>query len=202
MLELFPVRQTGRSEVVRRNDEPRVGVPSADEILARRRNLLLNMPTPRPVQLRRSGRYLPWAVYGLLVVYIIVTFWTLLPVLRNDEAPTSAQTWLILIPLVGVAIFTWSTFHGRSAEKNLLSSGAIGLATIRHQFNSEDTLHSYIDYEVSDSHGHVWQKRTMDDFGGYSAGMTVVVFYEVDHPERQIADCSTEYYEIVLPEEK
>jgi len=200
MLELFPARQTERSKVGRTKDEPRVDVPSADEILARRRNLLLNMPQPRPVRLRKSGRYLPWAVYGLLVVYIIVTFWTLLPVLQNDEAPTSTQTWIILIQLMGVAIFTWATFHGRAAEKNLLSSGAIGLAIINHQFNAEDAGHSYIDYEFSDSHGHVWQKRTMDNFGGYSAGMTVVVFYDVDHPERQIADCSTQYCEIVLPE--
>jgi|SRR5579859_5147340 len=202
MLELFPARQTDRSEVAQAKGEPRVDVPSTDEILARRQKLLLNMPTPRPVRLRGTGRWGPWIAYGLLVVYIIVTFWTLLPALRNDEAPTSAQSWLILIPLAGIAIFTWGTFHGRAAEKNLLSSGAIGLATIEHQFNAEDAGHSYIDYEFSDSHGHVWQKRTMDSFGGYATGMTVVVFYDVDRPERQIADCSTEYYEVVLPDEK
>lgn len=202
MLELFPTRQTERSEVGRTEDGLRVDVPSADEILARRRNLLLNMPTPRPVRLRGTGRYGPWILYGLLVVYIIITFRALLPALQNAEAPTSAQTWLILVPLVGVAIFTWATFHGRAGENNLLSRGAIGLATIKHQFNSEDAGHSYIDYEFSDSHGHAWQKRTMDNFGGYAAGMTVLVFYDVDHPERQIADCSTEYYEIILPDEK
>jgi len=202
MLELFPARQTDRSEVAQAKGEPRVDVPSTDEILAKRRKLLLNMPTPRPVRLKGTGRWGPWIAYGLLVVYIIVTFWTLLPALRNDEAHTSAQSWLILIPLAGIAIFTWGTFHGRTAEKNLLSSGAIGLAAIEHQFNAEDAGHSYIDYEFSDSHGHVWQKRTMDNFGGYATGMTVVVFYDVDRPERQIADCSTEYYEVVLPDEK
>jgi hypothetical protein len=84
----------------------------------------------------------------------------------------------------------------------LLSSGAVAAANIKHQFNDAGSGQSYIDYEFSDSHGHVWEKRTPDSFGGYSAGMTVVVFYEVDHPERQIADCSTVYYEIVLPGEK
>ena len=197
MLELFPTREAQQAKNVTSAE-----IPSAGEILARRQKLLLNMPTPRPVRLRGTGRYLPWVVYGLLVVYIIVTFRALLPVLQNDEAPTSAQTLIILIQLVGVAIFTWAIFHGRTGEKNLLSSGAIGLATIKYQFNAEDAGHSYIDYEFSDSHGHAWQKRTMDNFGGYSAGMTALVFYDVDRPERQIADCSTQYYEVILPDEK
>ena len=202
MLELFPARQTDRSRAGRTKDEPRVDVPSADEILARRQKLLLNMPTPRPVRLRGTGRYGPWILYGLLVVYIIVVFWGLLPVLQNAEAPTSAQTWLVLIPLVAVAAFTWAAFRGRSAERDLLSNGAVAVASIKHQFNDAESGHSFIDYKFSDSHGHIWQKRTMDNFGGYSAGMTVVVFYDVDHPERQIADCSTEYYEIILPDGK
>ena len=141
-------------------------------------------------------------LYGLLVAYIIVTFRALLPVLQNAEAPTAAQTWLILIPLVAVAAFTWAAFRGRSGERDLLSNGAVAAANIKHQFNDAESAHSFIDYEFSDSHGHVCQKRTMDNFGGYSAGMTVLVFYDVDHPERQIADCSTEYYEIVLPAEE
>ncbi len=202
MLELFPARQTDRSEVGRPKDAPRIGVPSADEILARRRNLLLDMPRPRPVRLRGTGRYAPWAFYGLLVVYVVITFRILLPVLRNDEALTSTQTWLILIPLVGVAAFTWAIFHGRSGERNLLTNGAIAVAQVNRQFIDSDPPCAYIDYEFCDSRGHIWKHRTMDRFGGYSQGMTALVFYDVDHPERQVADCSTQYYEIVLPGEK
>lgn len=93
-------------------------------------------------------------------------------------------------------------FHGRSGERDLLSRGAVAAASVKHQFNEGESANSFIDYEFSDSHGHVREKRTRDNFGGYAAGMTVVVFYDVDNPERQIADCSTQFYDIVLPDEK
>lgn len=193
MLELFPADQTTR--------DTSAEILNVEEILARRQNFLLNMSTPRPVRLGKSGRYLPWLVYGALVVYVIVTFRTFLPVLRNGELAASTQSWFTLIELAGIAIFCWAMFHGRSGERDLLSNGAVAAAIIKHQFNDVESAHSFIDYEFSDSHGHLWEKRAPDNFGGYSAGMTIVVFYDVDHPERQIADCSTEYYEIVLPGE-
>ncbi|MGH9727690.1 MAG: hypothetical protein ACRD33_08825 [Candidatus Acidiferrales bacterium] len=194
MLELFPAEQITIG--------PSTEALSFEQILVRRQNFLINMPLPRPVQLRKSGRYLPWLVYAALVVYIIVTFHTFLPVLRNSELAAPTQTWFTLIELAGIAIFCWAMFHGRSGEGDLLSSGAAAAASIKHQFNEGESGRSYIDYEFSDSHGHVWEKRTPDNFGGYSTGMTVVVFYDVDRPERQIADCSTQFYDIVLPDEK
>lgn len=197
MLELFPTREAQQAKSVTAAE-----IPSAGEILERRQKLLLNMPTPRPVRLGKSGRYLPWLVYGALVVYVIVTFHTFLPVLRNSELAVPTQTWFTAIELAGIAIFCWAMFHGRSGERDLLSNGAVAAANIKHQFNDAGSGHSFIDYEFSDSHGHVWEKRTPDNFGGYSAGMTVVVFYDIDHPERQTADCSTQYYEIVLPGEE
>lgn len=197
MLELFPTRVAEQAKKVAAAE-----IPNAGEILERRRKLLLNMPTPRPVRLGKSGRYLPWLVYGALVVYVIVTFRIFLPVLRNSELATPTQSWFTLIELAGIAIFCWAMFHGRSGERDLLSNGVVAAANIKHQFNDAESVHSFIDYEFSDSHGHVWEKRTPDNFGGYSAGMTVVVFYDVNHPERQIADCSTQYYEIVLPGEE
>jgi hypothetical protein len=97
MLELFPADQTTR--------DTSAEILGFEQILARRQNLLLNMPTPRPVRLGKSGRYLPWLVYGALIVYVIVTFRTFLSVLRNSELAAPTQTWFTVIELAGIAIF-------------------------------------------------------------------------------------------------
>src|SRR6185437_15078596 len=105
MLELFPAEQT--------RNGPSAETLSFEQILARRQDLLLNMPQPRPVRLRKSGHYLPWLAYGILVVCIIVVFGPSLPILRNIEHAGPAQTWLTVIELAGIAIFCWAVFHGR-----------------------------------------------------------------------------------------
>lgn len=111
--------------------------------------------------------------------------------------------WTDLATFAWISILAMYQFQRRTGERDLLSRGTLVEAHIvRQYFGVETSSEAYIDYEFSDSRGHIWKRRTLDKFGGYSEGMTVLVFYDVDHPERQIADCSTEYYEIILPDEK
>jgi hypothetical protein len=152
---------------------------------------LLRLPVPRQVRMSKSGRLVMGvSCFGLLL--FVVPFaagtykqWTL----YHSFAHVSGLGWGIALEVI-VVLAAYGIWRGQVRETDLLEHGDAVIGRVLNQW-TDNKSNSTVQFEFTDFLGKSHKGSAMDRTNQLFSGMPLVVFYDRNDPNRQIAYCST-----------
>lgn len=157
-------------------------------------------PRPRPVRLSRRGKFwlllLGSVLAGIEVLLIVFLYsnW-------NQEG-----SWADLVQNHGVAFysalflpvlpFLYRRVLGH--QRSLFEEGEVAIATVKSRYKKNRRGAFYVKYNFRDLEGNVVESESLDSTSLLREGSGMLVFYDGDNVDDQIAECAA-YYEVMLP---
>lgn len=161
---------------------------------------ILNQRRPRRVRLSRRGRswlLLLGSVLGgieILLIGFLCSRWN----------PTGSWAQLIhnhALPFYSALLLPFLPFLYRRSldhQKHLLEQGEVAMATVKSRYQSGHPGPYYVRYSFRDGKGNVLEGESPDSAGLLREGSDVLVFYDDDNVDDQVAECAA-YYEVIVP---
>jgi len=161
-------------------------------------DFLVSLPPPRPVRLGARGKIMLTVV--LLVVFFLDAFliWSLYGVwyaTRSFADFHGPQIFLACLTVL-IACVPFFVRRGMVRHQNLMENGAVAMARVTGQRTLKSN--SIITYEFEDATGKIISESGPDLTRSLYEGMTVPVFYDAQHPKRQVTACAS-FFEIAPP---
>jgi hypothetical protein len=171
--------------------------PAATFAPSREDEALLRMPAPRRVRTSKRGRITLWVAalgLSLFIVPAAAGFYRQW-VTYHSFSNSRGIGWAIAIECI-VALAIFGIWRGQVRERELLERGEVVMGRVTRQWTDEGS--SQIEYEFTDFVGSLHRASANDRTDKLVSGMPLVVFYDRDSPNRQVAYCST-LHEVILP---
>jgi hypothetical protein len=109
--------------------------------------------------------------------------------------------------LLVFGFFVWLGFGVRrvsSRKRELMRNGEVAIASVASQANhasAKGGTHSWVTYSFEDAHGMKYQGACTDRTSELFKGMTFLVYYDREQPNRRVASCDSDF-EVLLPNEE
>jgi hypothetical protein len=174
------------------------GIAALNTAAAEQYRLLLELPRPRPVRMTRRGKtsILVIAVAFLVFALALITMLALQPAPPRRGSSPPPLALVIGLPLGVLALMALVMQRAMARERELLGNGEVVLGRVTKQWAARNG--SGIHYEFTTPSGETISRMTSDFSRQLSQGMSVLVFYDLFKPKKQVALCSA-LYEVVVP---
>jgi len=168
------------------------------EIADRDLHLLLSLPTPRPVRMRKQSKIGIGITFGLF--WLMAIFFATIPILMRQENGPASLTGGMLAWWVGMVAFALMfpvfLMQFTRRQKDLMTDGDVSLGRITQQWNTR--YGPRVRYSFADKSGNTLAGRGRDVTNTYFEGMTVPVFFNPANSKKNVIACGAAY-EVVLP---
>jgi hypothetical protein len=161
---------------------------------------ILNLPRPRRVRLSRRGKswlLLLGSVLGgieILLISFLYSRWnstgSWAQLVQNHGLPFYS---VLLLPFLPFVYRRWLDH-----QKHLLEQGDVAMATVKSRYRKANRGPYYVMYSFRDSKGDVLEGESLDAEEMLREGSGVLVFYDNDNVDDQVAECAA-YYEVIVP---
>lgn len=82
-------------------------------------------------------------------------------------------------------------------QRTLLEQGEVAIATVKSRYRKNRTGPFYVKYSFRDLGGNIVEGESLDSTSLLREGSGMLVFYDSDKVEDQIAECAA-YYEVMM----
>jgi hypothetical protein len=161
---------------------------------------ILTQARPRKVRLSKRGRS-SLLLFGAVV--LVAEIWIFVALyLRWSRLHGVTELWrnngLAFYAAVALPVLLLSYAPVLRRQKLLLSDGQVTVAMITSRFRINNRGPFYVKYKFQDDRGGLIERDSVDSTNLLREGSSMLVYYDSDDVESQVAQCAA-FYEIVVP---
>jgi hypothetical protein len=157
-------------------------------------------PRPRPVRLSRRGKF--W----LLLLGSVLTGIEVLLIIFLYSNWNQEGSWAQLVQSHGAAFYSavflpFLPFLYRRPlqhQRQMLEQGEVAIATVKSRYKKARRGAFYVRYSFRDLEGNVVEGESLDSTSLLREGSGMLLFYNGNNEDDQIAECAA-YYEVIVP---
>ena len=159
--------------------------------------VLAELPRPRPVRMSRRGKTIAVMVSAALLASLGIFAASIAATSAVGGRGTGPPQLLVFVPPIALLLLIGPLMlRGIAKQKILLAEGEIATGRVTKRRLARNGPN--IRYEFTTPLGEHFSRSAADSTRQLSEGMNVPIFWNPQHPKKQLALCAS-FYEVVLP---